>query len=396
MATRLKNLNVKKVDFVDEGANQRADIKLLKSREGTPEETPDAETGLFKRFMNWLTGEVKKSATTFDEQINEVSMDKIRDEIWYVCNALQNALNSILCDPELDGQTRQSAMEQSLEQFQTAIHLYASKWMAGTTADIRKSFDTPDETDLPMIMKAHENLGMIIEKSRNKKGELEEMLKIDKAKMTPEERAVYEDIVKKYAVDVEKEKDPDDIGKVKPQEDPDEVEEEGAEKKKSCAKSATHIKEGQEHGTGEDLYKGLHPAVRSELEALKKFREEAETRELMEVAKRYEIIGKKPEELVQTLKSLKAAGGSAYADMIDTLDATVAAVEKSGIFTEFGKSFSGGGQTIVSKSSAEGKIDTIAKSYIEKDPSMTMAAAVAKAWENHPELMADYEDEAGY
>ena len=101
MATKLKGLEVGKVDFVDEGANQRADIKLLKGK-NKAEETSDPEIGLFKRFLNWISGEVQKSATTFDEQINDVRMDAIRDEIWSVCYALQNSLNSILCDPELD------------------------------------------------------------------------------------------------------------------------------------------------------------------------------------------------------------------------------------------------------------------------------------------------------
>ena len=84
MATKLKGLEVGKVDFVDEGANQRADIKLLKGK-NKAEETSDPEIGLFKRFLNWISGEVQKSATTFDEQINAVSMDAIRDEIWSVC-----------------------------------------------------------------------------------------------------------------------------------------------------------------------------------------------------------------------------------------------------------------------------------------------------------------------
>jgi hypothetical protein len=83
---------------------------------------------------------VQKSATTFDEQINAVSMDAIRDEIWSVCYALQNSLNSILCDPELDSSGKQSAMDTSIEQFATAMkefpdglgeHLQKSKriWM---------------------------------------------------------------------------------------------------------------------------------------------------------------------------------------------------------------------------------------------------------------------------
>ena len=64
MATKLKGLEVGKVDFVDEGANQRADIKLLKGK-NKAEETSDPEIGLFKRFLNWISGEVQKSATTF-------------------------------------------------------------------------------------------------------------------------------------------------------------------------------------------------------------------------------------------------------------------------------------------------------------------------------------------
>ena len=33
---------------------------------------------------------------------------------------------------------------------------------------------------------------------------------------------------------------------------------------------------------------------------------------------------------------------------------------------------------------------------LEKDPSMPYNMALAKAWEAHPELVAEYENEAGY
>lgn len=70
-----------------------------------------------------------------------------------------------------------------------------------------------------------------------------------------------------------------------------------------------------------------------------------------------DYIGKKEDELIPMLKGLKAAGGSAYQDMIAVLDHAVDAVEKSGIFSEIGKSgsgFSGGSQ-------AEERIESIAK-----------------------------------
>ena len=148
--------------------------------------------------------------------------------------------------------------------------------------------------------------------------------------------------------------------------------------------------------TGDDIYKGLHPAVRARLEALEKRAAEAEERELLDVAKKYEIVGEKPEELVKTLKSLKDAGGTAYNDMISVLDRSVDMVEKSGVFGEIGKSFSGNPVASIKKSAAESKIDTIAKGYMEKDSTLTYNAALAKAWEDHPELLDEYEVEAGY
>ena len=393
MATKLKGLHVKKVDFVDEGANQRADIKLLKSKNGT-EDTTDPEVGLFKRFLNWLGGEVQKSATTFDEQINAVSMDAIRDEIWSVCYALQNSLNSILCDPELDSTGKQEAMNTSIEQFATAMREYIPDWAGGTSAKIKKNLDAPDETDLPMVMKAHSNLEEIIQKSVETKGELEDMLKIDKSKMSAEKRAAYDELIKKYAVDtdgdpsIEKKTPP----KEDPKEDPDVIDDGGAKKKTDTTKSLTPPTENPD----DDIYKGLHPLVKAKLEALEKRAEEAEDKELFAVAKKYEVLGEKPEELVKTLKSLKSAGGTAFNDMISILDRNVAMIDNSGVFGEIGKSFSGGATTSVKKSAAEGKIDTIAKGLIEKDPSLSYNMALAKAWESHPELMAEYEDEVGY
>ena len=91
-------------------------------------------------------------------------------------------------------------------------------------------------------------------------------------------------------------------------------------------------------------------------------------------------------------KSLRAAGGTAFDDMIAVLDNAVDVVEKSGAFTEVGKS----GHGSASAGQAEEKINTIAKGYMEKDASLDYTSAVAKAWENNPELMEEYEKEAGF
>ena len=225
------------------------------------------------------------------------------------------------------------------------------------------------------------------------------MLKIDKSKMTPEEAAVYDEIIKKYAVETDRSEGAGGEvvkNKVKPEENEDEIDDSvDTSKKETTKKSIPDVKEEEE----DNLYKGLHPLVAAELKALQKFRDDAETKELMDVAKKYEIIGKKPEELVPTLKSLRAAGGSAYSDMLSTLDAAVAMVNASGAFGEIGKSgtYKGNiGYQGITKSSSESKVDAIAKGYMEKDPAMSYTDAIAKAWENNPDLMAEYENESGF
>ena len=207
---------------------------------------------------------------------------------------------------------------------------------------------------------------------------------IDKSRLTDAERAFLESIEKRYGTDDEAVPDSKAAETVLA----------SAPAEPTVTKSATQPAADTTAPAEESdsIYKGLHPAVRAELESLKKFREEAEARELTEVAKKYAIIGKKEEELVPLFKSLQAAGGTAYNDMIAVLDQAVTAVEKSGVFSEIGKS--GHGSSAVG--AAEAKVEAIAKGYMEKDSSMDYASAMAKAWEDNPELMDEYEAEAGF
>ena len=76
----------------------------------------------------------------------------------------------------------------------------------------------------------------------------------------------------------------------------------------------------------------------------------------------------------------------------EPLDQAVATVEKSGAFSEIGKSGHGSGAV----GAAEAKVEAIAKGCMEKDSSLDYASAMAKAWEDNPELMAEYEAEAGF
>ena len=420
MATKLRGLKVKKVDFVDEGANPDAHITLYKNRDGEPGNASRSEhkESIWKRLFgplaklagvapeeldNAVEAIEKSGAMTFSEQMNERKTRKIADEMWDICFALQNSLASIMRDEELDSDETSQAMQESLDDFVTVVEDAISRWSLGKTASIAKKCGKVTKEELDDMKSARDKLDGEIKKAsadleeeekkpakktENPKGEEKEM-NIDKSKLTPGELAFLEEIEKKCGV---KKEDPDQQ---------DEEQDVKGKKGTAVGKSISTPEGGTNPSASEpavgddDIYKGLNPAVKAEIVALRKFREEAEDRELHQLAKKYTIIGKKEEELVPMLKSLKAAGGTAYADMVSMMDAMVAATENSGMFTEIGKSGGYINASPVAKSASEGRVDVIAKGYMEKDPSMSYADAVAKAWENNPDLLAEYDREAG-
>ena len=411
MATKLKNLKIRKVDFVDEGANPDAHIKMVKRKmqEGQviEEDHKKGAGSILKKLFGFIgkaagidQSEIDSvvdeiNSASFQEKINEVNHRKIADEMWDVCYALQSSLCSILNDKDMDSIRTATAMQESLDEFYAVVQESISKWSSGKSASIVKKNEEVSEADLEIMKSAVARLNKTIEKAskddelekeseeaelddnENPKGDEEEM-KIDKSKLTDAERAFLESIEKRYGTDNETVLSSGSIETVPVSEEP------------KVTKSMTHPVAPAEEA--DNIYKGLHPAVKAELESLKKFREDAEDRKLTEVAKKYAIIGKKEEELVPLFKSLKAAGDTAYQDMIAVLDQAVDTVEKSGAFSEIGKS----GHGLGTVGAVEAKIETIAKGYMEKDSSMDYALAVAKAWEDNPQLVDEYETEAGF
>jgi len=423
VATKLKNLKVRKVDFVDEGANPEAHIKLFKNKDGM-EYGEGKDTNFWKRLLGMVAkaagsdregtgvtdGIQKGGAEDFREKFNEAKNRKIADEIWDLCYALQSSLYSILNDDGLDGSNTLNAMQESLNEFVDVVQGAIAQWSGGKEAGIEQKGGALSQADIGLMKSVAERLNSSIEKALGSSPEEEhgqkgtgnnEHLKgdkkgmeIDKSKLTPSEMAFLESIEKRYG----KRPAPSAEKKADGQEKPEDEEEEGKKKEGEGKKKETPVGKSVSEDTPknpepeEDIYKGIHPAVRAEIESLRKFREDAEARELEGVAEKYEIIGKKKEELVPVLKSLKAAGGTAYNDMVTVLDQAVELVEKSGAFSEVGKS----GHGTASTGQTEEKINAIAKGYMEKDASLDHTSAVAKAWEDNPELMEAYEEETGF
>lgn len=385
MATKLKHLKVTNVDFVDEGANPDAYIKLFKRKDDAAGEpgagaNSSAGAGFFKRLSSGIAKmfgvaqepvsaeqDVEKNSVGFDEAYGEMKNRRVCDEVWDVCYALNQSLCSILSDGELTGEATRTAMLESLEEFDAAAKNFVEQWSAGKTANVVLKNIPMDAESLALAKAAVAAINEQIEKhkpsgndpvstddaAKNNGDEPEgdDTMKIDKSKMTPAELAFFESIEKRYG---------SDEGQTPPPVAP-------------AAPAAP-------------AYAQLDPNVQAELDALRKFREDSLDRELHEVAKKYAIIGKKEEELFPILKSMKAAGGTAYNDYLAVLDEAVNMANTSAAFSEVGKR--GNGSTPDAWTRAEVKATEIMKSK-----NITKAQAIDEVLLNDPALRAECEKE---
>lgn len=209
-------------------------------------------------------------------------------------------------------------------------------------------------------------------------------IKIDKSVFTAEERAAYEALIAKATVDPEateevmreEEKVIMPPKKKKPEvgveyEDEEEVMDKGDTKKCSTRKSATA------------------PELAAAMKRLETLEKSIEMKEFTEIAKKYAPLGEKEEDLAQTLYDMKKSNEANYNAYIGILDKSLGLVEKSGIFTEIGKSSYGSGLA----GNAVAKVEAIASDIMKSDTTISREMAIAKAWEDHPELVAEYETE---
>lgn len=196
------------------------------------------------------------------------------------------------------------------------------------------------------------------------------MITIDKSKFTAEQLAAYEELVAIGKADV----------------DPAAAEEEYEEDmppmppKKSTKKAEVEDMEPAKKSAAD-------PKMQAALDELASLKKSFEMKEMTEVAKKYAPLGKKEDELAQTLYDMKKSNEANYNAYIAILDESLAIVEKSGLFAEIGKSTSGSGS-----GSATDKAAARAQEIMKSNPDMDYNTAIAKAWED-PTLMAEYDAE---
>lgn len=110
MPTKLKNLKIKRVALVDEGANPDAHVRFAKSKDAPPDSsdmTADEALSIMDRLVAFVrkafsgSAAVEKAAYTFAE--GEVKRDYdgiMRDEVWPMVYALTDSVYSIFCDAQ--------------------------------------------------------------------------------------------------------------------------------------------------------------------------------------------------------------------------------------------------------------------------------------------------------
>lgn len=370
--TKLEDLEVRKIDAVDIGADQKADI-LIKKRGGEGE----TKENFFKRFFNGFcdimglnSEEVRKSmedeAASFDDVMNEKKIYDVRDQIWNACNSLEQSIVSILLDKECED--KQAAIAQSIDQFKAFSDDASKSWIKLERAATDKE-DTVVADDFE-IAKMQE----VIEKScdpetiNKEKEEKENEMAFDISNMTEEEK---KEALKALQADASKE---NTTKRLDPETGEDQIQE-------AVNKAMSNAME--------DVTKNFSDMMAKIMEPIQKRAEEAEQKSLEEVAKKYELLGTKAEDLVPVLKSMKETSDEAYNNFIASMDNNLAVIQKSGLFEEIGKS--GGAHTGNNDTEGVAKMNAKVAEIKKSMPNLTDAQAQDIVMQNDPELRAMFD-----
>ena len=349
--TKLKKLEVNSVDLVPAGANPDAHINLFKSKEERP--AWGRFVGMVKKTLGMDESDIE---AVFKEHYEPVNKQRIQNEIWDYTSALRDSFESIMKDDELDSDGRSEMLQKSMDEFTTAMQEVIPLWSTGQEA-LQKSLDDESiELYKQLEIEALEERLAVLKADGDEPEEPEEDdepeddepvqkediddMKINKSLLTQEEQAALDAIIRKAAMDE------DDVIVAKAESE--ELKNEVAELKKALA-----------------------------------------MKDMEAVAKEYAILGKDTVELAKSLYAMKQAGPEVYEEFVGALNIAKAERENSGMFTEIGKS------RTENAGGAVNKIEAKAAEIMKADPSLSKVQAIAKAWEDNPELVREYDEEEG-
>lgn len=347
----LKDMELNSVDLCSEGCNPKADIKLYKSRDESDNES--------------LTEKIKKAVIAVfgsGEPTPEEQME-------HIAKAWTDSSQSIWNDTDISAQEREAQLRKSRDELTAFIDAAIPKW-AGTV--VEKANDDHEKKDEP----------------ETGEGETD-MASIDLNQMDAKDRETVLDILSKYGPkDPNQEsgdeevtekcknvkKDSDEGSDIEMSEDDpfEEDDEEQSGKGKKAPFKRPAAADDDEDTEANELKKALDD-TRYELEQIKKARE---IDKLTQIAKKYEPLGKNPEELAEKLYTVRSASDDAYNEVCKALDDQLELQERSGIFKEFGSNRSG----------ATNELETAVAEIRKSKPDISRTDAIELAYRNNPNL----------
>ena len=141
------------------------------------------------------------------------------------------------------------------------------------------------------------------------------------------------------------------------------------------------LKEKYNHKTkekdAEPVEKGLDPEVKKAIDEMQELRKSFEMKEMVNIAKKYEPLGKDAEKTAEMLYDLKKSNEDAYNSVLVVYDETLKMQESTGIFKELGSNQSGNGVNDLNAAVAE-----LRKSY----PDKSNTELIEMAYQNNPDL----------
>ena len=309
-------------------------------------------------------------AKTFGAANSELRQQRVCEEIWNVTDALRCSLISIMRDDTVADKT--ALLKQSLSEFNTAALGFSNQWGSGNIAEVQKRMNPIAMTaeDIEIMKSRIAALGEdetppIEEAEPVEKAEEDAEMKIDKSKMTAGERAFFEEIEKRYGAP--------------------ETTDTPSEPVTQTNVVPAPIVDAPVQKSAAEVLKEVMPEFAAMLENVQKRMDKQEDDEIMQIAKRYELLGKKPEELAPVLKSTKAASEEAYTQIITALDAALDIAKRSGMFNEIGSNGNGGA------TNAEARIEKRVEEIRKAHPEMSVFVARDMAFQENPELIAEFE-----
>ena len=323
MPTKLKNLEVTSVDFVDAGANPGAKISIFKKADDEKNSSENVISKLAKSI-----GVTEKDFT----------------------DALVSSLTA------------------AVEKFSKADEI--NQPAVNDDDEEENSEPIKDNPDDDPTKKVDEEFA----KSEENQMEENSMENDLRKKLDAVQLAAIESIEKSYGVHIHLEPtgaiDAEAGNEIPTEPTPPIVEEKSVEKSSDVEKSEETA----------DLTKALAQVVKN----LQVKVEKAEDKEFVELAKKYEMLGLKAEELAPMLKQAKRTAPVLYETSIAVMDGAVAAIAP--MFSEVGKrgaGFIGDAQTQVEKMASEIR---------KNNPNISYHQSIDKVFQENPDLRAAFDN----